>query len=85
MKKINNLLFKFIYIQIFTYLFINKMSSDIRVESKEPNKEEIQKILKQNILEIFNQIKKGCSRKICYNIYCFNNLICKNSNYITIL
>ena len=58
------------------------MSSIIQIESKEPNKEEIQKILKQNIIKIFNQIKKGCSRKICYNIYCFNNLLCKDSNYI---
>lgn len=58
------------------------MSSITRVESKEPNKEEIQKILKQNIIKIFNQIKKGCSRKVCYNIYCSNNLLCKDSNYI---
>ena len=49
-------------------------------EEKETNKEEIQRILKQNILKIFNQIKKGCSRKICYNIYCAKNLICKKSN-----
>lgn len=56
------------------------MSSIIQIESKEPNKEEIQKILKQNILKIFNQIKKGCSRKICYNIYCGKNIVCKNSN-----
>ena len=35
------------------------MSSIIQIESKEPNKEEIQKILKQNIIKIFNQIKKG--------------------------
>ena len=55
------------------------MSSTIRVESKEPNKEEIEKVLKQNILKIFNQIKKGCPHKKCYNIYCFNNLICKKS------
>ena len=57
------------------------MSSNINIEEiKEPNKEEIQKILKENILKIFNQIKYGCSRKICYNIYCGKNLICKNSN-----
>ena len=65
------------------------MSSNMIIEeTKEPNKEEIQKKLKQNILKIFNQIKKGCSRKVCYNIYCAKNLICKNSNsylyYITI-
>lgn len=46
---------------------------------KEPNKAEIQKILKENILKIFTQIKKGCSRKVCYNIYCGKNLICKKS------
>ena len=58
------------------------MSSIAQVEPKDANKEEIQKILKQNIIKIFNQIKKGCSRKVCYNIYCFNNLLCKDSNYI---
>ena len=56
------------------------MSSITQIEAKEANKEEIQKILKQNIIKIFNQIKKGCPHKICYNIYCFNNLICKDSN-----
>ena len=66
------------------------MSQNMIIEdTKEPNKEEIQKKLKQNILKIFNQIKKGCSRKVCYNIYCAKNLICKKSNsylyYITIL
>ena len=55
------------------------MSSMEIEEIKEPNKEEIEKILRQNILKIFNQIKKGCSRNICYNIYCGKNLICKNS------
>ena len=58
------------------------MSSITQIEAKEANKEEIQKILKQNIIKIFNQIKKGCSRKVCYNIYCFNNLLYKDSNYI---
>lgn len=57
------------------------MSSNIKVESKEPNKEEIQKILKQNMMTIFNQIKKGYTHKICYNIYCSNNLICKKSKF----
>jgi hypothetical protein len=57
---------------------VEKEKEDIKVK-KEPNKEEIQKILKQNILKIFNQIKKGCSREICYNIYCGKNLICKKS------
>lgn len=56
------------------------MSSNMKVEEvKEVNKEEIQKILKQNIIKTFNQIKKGCSRNICYNIYCAKNLICKRS------
>ena len=57
---------------------VEKEKEDTK-EKKEPNKEEIQKILKQNILKIFNQIKKGCSREICYNIYCGKNLICKKS------
>ena len=56
--------------------------SSTQVESKEQRKEEIQKILKQNIITIFNQIKKGCRRKICYNIFCSKNLLCKDSNYI---
>jgi hypothetical protein len=55
------------------------MSSMEIEETKEPNKEEIEKILRQNILKIFNQIKKGCPRNVCYNIYCGKNLICKNS------
>ena len=53
-------------------------------EPKEPNKEQIQKKLKENILKIFKQIKNGCCRKICYNIYCGKNLLCKKSNYILI-
>jgi hypothetical protein len=57
---------------------VGQKKEDIKGK-KEPNKEEIQKILKQNILKIFNQIKKGCSREICYNIYCGKNLICKKS------
>jgi hypothetical protein len=55
------------------------MSLNQKVEEKEPNKEEIQNILKKNIITIFNQIKNGCKNKICYNIYCSNNLICKTS------
>ena len=46
-------------------------------EKKEPNKEEIQKKLKQIILKIFNKMKKNYSREYCYNIYCGKNLICK--------
>lgn len=61
------------------------MSTKIVLKHKEPNKEEIQKVLKQNIIKIFNQIKKGCKRKVCYNIYCSNNSICKDSIYITFL
>lgn len=34
------------------------------------------------IKSIYNQIKNGCSRKKCYNIYCFNNSISKNSKKI---
>ena len=55
------------------------MSSNQPIESKEPNKEEIKNILKRNTITIFNQIKKGCKHKTCYNIYCANNLICKSS------
>lgn len=62
------------------------MSSAPKLEEvKEANKEEIQKILKQNIIKIFKQIKNGCPRKICYNIYCGKNLICKQSKYFKFL
>lgn len=43
-------------------------------------KTQIEKQLKENILKIFNQIKTGCQRKICYNVYCHKNLICSESN-----
>ena len=60
-----------------------KKEKDLIIEEpKEPNKEQIQKKLKENILKIFKQIKNGCCRKICYNIYCGKNLLCKKSNYI---
>ena len=53
-----------------------------KLESKEPNKEEIQKILKQNLLKLFSQVKKGRKRKISYNTLCANNLMCKYSKNI---
>lgn len=56
-----------------------------KLEEKEPNKEEIQKILKQNLLKLFAQVKKGCKRKICYNLFCANNFMCKNSRFIFFL
>ena len=60
-----------------------KKEKDLIIEEpKEPNKEEIQKKLKENILKIYKQIKNGCCRKICYNIFCGKNLLCKKSNYI---
>ena len=49
-------------------------------DKEELNKEEIQKALKSNIIKIFNQIKKGCSRNICFNIFCAKNLLCQKSN-----
>jgi len=55
------------------------------LEKKDPNKEEIQKILKQNILKLFTQIKKGCNRKICYNTLCANNFLCKKSTNIFLI
>ena len=48
-------------------------------DNEELNMEEIQKSLKSNIIKIFNQIKKGCSRNICFNIYCAKNMLCKKS------
>lgn len=59
-----------------------------KLEHKEPNKDEIKKKIKEIILNIFTQIKTGCKKKICYNIYCKNNLYCKESKkkkYILIL
>ena len=49
-------------------------------DKEELNKDEIQKALKTNIIKIFNQIKKGCSRNICFNIFCAKNLLCQKSN-----
>jgi len=49
-------------------------------DKEELNKEEIQKALKSNIIKMFNQIKKGCSRNICFNIFCAKNLLCQKSN-----
>ena len=49
-------------------------------DKEELNKDEIQKALKSNIIKIFNQIKKGCCRNICFNIFCAKNLLCKKSN-----
>jgi len=54
------------------------METIAKLESKEPNKEEIKKILKQNLIKLFSQVKNGCKRKICYNLLCANNYICKN-------
>jgi len=34
-----------------------------KLEEKEPNKEEIQKILKQNLLKLFAQVKKAVKEK----------------------
>ena len=34
---------------------------------------------KEAIKYIYKQIRQGCLRKICYNIYCRNNLICRKS------
>ena len=51
----------------------------------EPDKATIQKKLKENILTIFNQIKNGCERKFCYNIYCYKNFTCRESNYIYLI
>jgi len=30
---------------------------------------------RNTIKAIYKQIREGCKRKICYNIYCHNNLI----------
>ena len=55
-----------------------KLEEQIKeLQPKEPNKAEIQKILKSNILRIYKQIKTGCCRKICYNIYCAKNSLCR--------
>lgn len=55
------------------------MSKISVLESKEPDRLEIQKKLKQAILTMYKQIINGCPRKICYNTYCHKNLICRKS------
>lgn len=40
------------------------------IKAKEPIKKD-----KNTIKVIYKQIREGCQRKICYNIYCHNNLI----------
>lgn len=57
------------------------MSKITELESKEPNREEIQKKLKQAILTIYKQVSTGCKRNICYNTYCHKNLICRESKH----
>ena len=34
---------------------------------------------KEIIKCLYKQIRQGCLRKTCYNIYCRNNLICRRS------
>ena len=34
------------------------------------------------IKTLYKKIREGCQRKICYNIYCNNNLICRKSMQI---
>ena len=34
------------------------------------------------IKPIYKQIRNGCSRKICYNIFCHNNLVSIKSKNI---
>ena len=51
-----------------------------KIANKEIKQNKIHDNIKNRILTIYQQIKKGCYRKICYNIYCNNNLICKISN-----
>ena len=58
---------------------IHQENSD-KNKKEEINKEAIQKTLKTNIIKIFNQIKAGCGRDICFNIFCGKNLLCKKSN-----
>lgn len=47
-----------------------------------PTREEIEKNLKENIIKIFNQVQKGCSRPKCYNIYCAKNIFCQERKLI---
>ena len=56
-----------------------------QIEKEEPDKASIQKKLKENVLTIFKQIKNGCERKFCYNIYCNKNFTCRESNLIYLI
>ncbi len=51
------------------------MLAKLEYQDKEKNN-------KSSIKSIYKQIRNGCSRKICYNIYCHNNLICNKSKKI---
>lgn len=55
------------------------MSKIVEIESKEPDRAEIQKQLKLSIIPIYKQITTGCFRNICYNVYCAKNPLCKES------
>ena len=46
---------------------------------KKSKKKEEKKIDKLTIKLLYKQIRSGCKRKNCYNIYCNNNLICNKS------
>jgi hypothetical protein len=62
---------------------MEKESEILKDEDKsEQNKEEIKKTLKENILKTYNQIKVGCCRNICFNIFCAKNILCRKSKYI---
>lgn len=58
-----------------------KEQESTKEEAKQINKEEIQKKLKENIIKLFKQIKTGCQRKICSNIFCGKNLLCQKSKH----
>ena len=63
----------------------NAASSSSPIGKEEPDKASIQKKLKENILAIYKQIKNGCQRKFCYNIYCNKNFTCRESNLIYLI
>ena len=44
-----------------------------KITNKEIKQNKIHDNIKNIILTIYQQIKKGCHRKMCYNIYCSNN------------
>lgn len=52
---------------------------------EEISKNEVEKRLKENIIVVYQQMKSGCYRSHCYNIYCGKNRICHMGKHKTLI